>query len=114
MDYAQIDEWLFEECYHSVGDLAETIAHVLPPPKGSSDFGPFALDGRAHRALRGADPAVIRAALFAAWDELTGRGASCSPSSSAAASGWACRACWSRAPWPPWRSWIPSWWRSAW
>lgn len=23
MEYAQIDEWLFEECYHSVGDLAE-------------------------------------------------------------------------------------------
>ena len=24
--------WLFEECYHTVGDLAETIALLLPPP----------------------------------------------------------------------------------
>ena len=29
---AGIDDWLFEECYQAVGDLAETIAHVLPPP----------------------------------------------------------------------------------
>lgn len=25
-----LPEWLFEECYQAVGDLAETIAHVLP------------------------------------------------------------------------------------
>lgn len=24
--------WLFDECYHTVGDLAETIALLLPPP----------------------------------------------------------------------------------
>jgi hypothetical protein len=30
---AGIDDWLFEECYQAVGDLAETIAHVLPPPQ---------------------------------------------------------------------------------
>ncbi len=29
---AQIPLWLFEESYHIVGDLAETIALVLPPP----------------------------------------------------------------------------------
>ncbi|MGL4229846.1 MAG: ATP-dependent DNA ligase, partial [Casimicrobium sp.] len=29
---AQIPEWLFEECYQAVGDLAETIALVLPEP----------------------------------------------------------------------------------
>ena len=29
---AGIDDWLFDECYQAVGDLAETIAHVLPPP----------------------------------------------------------------------------------
>ena len=26
---AAIPDWLFEECYQSVGDLAETIAHLL-------------------------------------------------------------------------------------
>ncbi|MEM9834890.1 MAG: ATP-dependent DNA ligase [Bacteroidota bacterium] len=31
-EYAQIDPWLFEESYHVVGDLAETIALLLPAP----------------------------------------------------------------------------------
>jgi DNA ligase-1 len=40
---AQIDPWLFEESYHIVGDLAETIALVLPNPsettsKSLTDF----------------------------------------------------------------------------
>jgi DNA ligase-1 len=30
IEVAQIPEWLFEECYHTVGDLAETIALLLP------------------------------------------------------------------------------------
>jgi len=36
---AAIDEWLFEECYQAVGDLAETISHVLPPPAARNDEG---------------------------------------------------------------------------
>jgi DNA ligase-1 len=36
---AGIDDWLFEECYQAVGDLAETIAHVLPPPARAGDDG---------------------------------------------------------------------------
>lgn len=31
----QIPDWLFEESYQAVGDLAETIAHVLPPALSS-------------------------------------------------------------------------------
>jgi DNA ligase 1 len=31
-DLAKIPEWLFEESYHIVGDLAETITMLLPPP----------------------------------------------------------------------------------
>src|SRR6185295_14185538 len=27
-----LSPWLFEECYHTVGDLAETIALLLPDP----------------------------------------------------------------------------------
>jgi DNA ligase-1 len=33
MEAANISAWLFEECYHTVGDLAETIALLLPPPQ---------------------------------------------------------------------------------
>jgi len=32
-ELAGIPDWLFEESYHIVGDLAETIALVLPPPQ---------------------------------------------------------------------------------
>ncbi len=36
---ARIDDWLFGECYQSVGDLAETIALVLPRGDEPSDVG---------------------------------------------------------------------------
>ena len=36
---AQIDYWLFDECYQSVGDLAETISLVLPRGDEPSDVG---------------------------------------------------------------------------
>ncbi|MGC6442702.1 MAG: hypothetical protein ACON4H_08565 [Rubripirellula sp.] len=36
-DAAGIPDWLFEECYHSVGDLAETISLVVPPSQSLSD-----------------------------------------------------------------------------
>ena len=50
---AGIAEWLFEECYQAVGDLAETIAHVLPPPTRASDLGLAALGrGAAAAAAR--------------------------------------------------------------
>ena len=32
MTESGVPPWLFEECYHAVGDLAETIALLLPPP----------------------------------------------------------------------------------
>jgi DNA ligase-1 len=34
-DAAGIDPWLFDACYQAVGDLAETIAHVLPLDAGA-------------------------------------------------------------------------------
>ena len=36
-ELANIPLWLFEESYHIVGDLAETIALVIPLPKESSE-----------------------------------------------------------------------------
>jgi DNA ligase-1 len=35
---ASIRLWLFEECFDNVGDLAETIALVLPPAHHASDL----------------------------------------------------------------------------
>jgi DNA ligase-1 len=34
---AEIPEWLFEECYQSVGDLAETLALLLPEGEASDE-----------------------------------------------------------------------------
>ena len=36
---AEIAPWLFDECYQAVGDLAETIALVLPVGNATSDTG---------------------------------------------------------------------------
>ena len=35
---AGLPEWLLEECYHSVGDLAETLALLLPEPTITESF----------------------------------------------------------------------------
>ncbi|MCD2515863.1 ATP-dependent DNA ligase [Massilia sp. G4R7] len=73
IEYAGLDEWLFDESYHAVGDMAETIAHILPPPSSRSDVGLAQwMEGRIG-PLRGADPGTIREALYAAWDELDWR-----------------------------------------
>src|SRR5688572_22752919 len=37
MEESGISDWLFEESYHAVGDLAETIALLLPESSASSD-----------------------------------------------------------------------------
>lgn len=36
---AGLPGWLFDESYDSVGDLAETIALLLPPPTGRHELG---------------------------------------------------------------------------
>ncbi|MEP7146405.1 MAG: ATP-dependent DNA ligase, partial [bacterium] len=37
IEFSRLPKWLFEESYHSVGDLAETIALILPEPLNKSD-----------------------------------------------------------------------------
>jgi hypothetical protein len=76
---AGLDEWLFDECYHAVGDLAETIALILPAPaKRATSAWPTG-SRAAHRALRGAAPeAIPRCCSPADWDDT--RNASCSSS----------------------------------
>ena len=73
IEYAGLDEWLFDESYHAVGDMAETIAHILPPPTRQSSIGLAEWMEQRIGPLRGADPGTIREALYAAWDELDWR-----------------------------------------
>jgi DNA ligase-1 len=73
IEYAGLDEWLFEESHAAVGDMAETIAHILPPPKRHSDIGLAVWMEERIGPLRGADPVTVREKLFEYWDELTWR-----------------------------------------
>ena len=72
---AGIDDWLFDACYQAVGDLAETIALVLPPASGTSDVGLADWVEQRLLPLRGAAPEVQAERIAAWWDELdtTGR-----------------------------------------
>ncbi|BCQ22479.1 ATP-dependent DNA ligase [Caballeronia sp. NK8] len=67
---AGLPEWLFEESYQAVGDLAETIAHVLPPASGESSLGLAQWIEDRVLTLRGANPAELRERLLGYWDEL--------------------------------------------
>lgn len=67
---AGIDDWLFEECYQAVGDLAETIAHVLPPPTMHSDVGLAVWIEQRLLPLRDETPETQAARISQYWDEL--------------------------------------------
>lgn len=61
--------WLFEECYPVVGDLAETIALILPPATTTSDHGLTHWIGHL-KTLSAQDDASRKAGILAAWDSL--------------------------------------------
>ena len=70
-----LPEWLFEESYQAVGDLAETIALVLPSPAdGGSTLGLAAWMEQRLLPLRGADEASVADAVRTAWAELDSLG----------------------------------------
>jgi len=67
---AGIPEWLFDESYDVVGDLAETVAHVLPPPSRVVEVPLHVWVEERLLALRGQAPEAISDALKGYWDEL--------------------------------------------
>ncbi|MDR6495071.1 hypothetical protein J2797_004987 [Paraburkholderia terricola] len=67
---AGLPPWLFEESYHAVGDLAETIAHILPPAQRSSELGLTQWIEQRVLTLRGVAPEELRTRLLGYWDEL--------------------------------------------
>jgi DNA ligase-1 len=71
-DVAGLSEWLFAECYDQVGDLAETIALILPPPLASASVGLSDWVTERLLPLRELDEAEQRSALVSYWDQLDG------------------------------------------
>jgi DNA ligase-1 len=69
---AGIPLWLFEDSYAAVGDLAETIALVLPPPAAAADRRGLADWIALVRGLPQLPEEARKAAILAAWDSLDG------------------------------------------
>ncbi|TFZ03917.1 ATP-dependent DNA ligase [Ramlibacter humi] len=71
---AGIEPWLFDECYQAVGDLAETIAHVLPQAAETSNVGLAEWVEQRLLPLRGLPPEEISQRVRAWWRELDDQG----------------------------------------
>ena len=69
-EVAGLPTWLFGECYDAVGDLAETIAAILPEGHGSDLGLSYWVQDRL-LPLAGREEAEQKAALLACWSELT-------------------------------------------
>jgi len=69
-ELAGIPEWLFDESYDVVGDLAETIAHVLPPAAATIELPLHVWIEERLLALRGQSPEAVSVALKGYWNEL--------------------------------------------
>ena len=71
-EVAGLPEWLFEACYQTVGDLAETIALVLPAARDGEGMHTRLSEWMEERLLplRGQDDAAVAQALRGWWQEL--------------------------------------------
>lgn len=64
-----IPPWLFDESYHVVGDLAEAVSLLLPPPKRTSDQT-LAERMAQLQSLSELDDYERKEAILATWEEL--------------------------------------------
>ncbi len=70
---AGVPDWLFGECYHAVGDFAETIALLLPPASQTSALPLHVWVEERLLPMRDASDEDRRAALVSAWREMDER-----------------------------------------
>ncbi len=73
-EVAGISDWLFDECYQAVGDLAETIAHVLPAGNEPSDIGLAQWVEERLLPLRGMPEEDVASRVKSYWRELDPQG----------------------------------------
>ncbi len=72
MELSGVPDWLFSECYDAVGDLAETIALLLPPATSSSNLSLAEwVEGRL-LGLASMTEEEERTSVQDAWRELDG------------------------------------------
>ncbi len=70
IDEAGVPDWLFGECYHAVGDFAETIALLLPPAAASTALPLHYWVEERLLPMREADDETRRAWLLSTWREM--------------------------------------------
>jgi len=70
MQASALPEWLFEESYQAVGDMAETISLLMPEAKHSSDDGLAVWMQDKLLPLRGLPPEELAERLPALWAQL--------------------------------------------
>lgn len=69
-ELAEIPQWLLDESYHSVGDVAETISLILPPAPHSQDQSlSYWIDYL--QALGPLEDQEKKARVVAAWQQMT-------------------------------------------
>lgn len=73
IEEAGIPDWLFQESYDAVGDIAETIALLLPPPRESTDLPLSYWVEERLLPLRGKAEDAQRQAILDAWRTLDHR-----------------------------------------
>ena len=69
-ELADVPEWLFDEAYHHVGDVAETVALLLPPAASASDLPLAEWVETRLLPLRTLPEEEQKAAVLAAWAAL--------------------------------------------
>jgi len=70
IEASRVSEWLFHASYAAVGDLAETVALLLPPPSQQDDRSLAAWVEDEIAPLAGLSSPEVQARLRAAWDRL--------------------------------------------
>ena len=70
-ELAKLPDWLFEECYHAVGDLGETIALLLPEATSADASYPLHYYLETLISIEKQDESVRKEFILRSWQTMT-------------------------------------------
>jgi len=70
-ELAKLPDWLFEECYHAVGDLGETIALLLPESMNADASHPLHYYLETLISIEKQDESVRKDFILRSWQTMT-------------------------------------------
>ena len=70
-EVAKLPDWLFEECYHAVGDLGETIALLLPESLSADASHPLHYYLETLISIEKEDESVRKEFILRSWQTMT-------------------------------------------